>query len=65
MILTPPCHQDFRVTPVIHIVVNVIKKKTCLKTPTCLLIDDKEELISFGYEPEHKYSVIVIDRYQN
>jgi hypothetical protein len=30
----------------------VIKKKTCLKTPTCLLLDDKDELISFGYEPE-------------
>ena len=65
MILTPPCRQDFRVTPVIHIVVNVIKKKTCLKTPTCLLLDDKEELISFGYEAENKYCDIVIDRNQN
>jgi hypothetical protein len=42
-----------------------MKKKTCLKTPTCLLLDDKEELISFGYEAENKYSDIVIDRKQN
>jgi hypothetical protein len=36
-----------------------------LKTPTCLLLDDKEELVSFGYEAENKYSNIVIDRKQN
>jgi hypothetical protein len=36
-----------------------------LKTPTCLLLDDKEELISFGYEAENKYSNIVIDLKQN
>ena len=36
-----------------------------LKTPTCLLLDDKEELVSFGYEAENKYSDIVIDRKQN
>ena len=36
-----------------------------LKTPTCLLLDDKEELVSFGYEAENKYSDIVIARKQN
>ena len=36
-----------------------------LKTPTCLLLDDKEELVSFGFEAENKYSDIVIDRKQN
>ena len=36
-----------------------------LKTPTCLLLDDKEELVSFGYEAENKYSNIVIARKQN
>ena len=36
-----------------------------LKTPTCLLLDDKEELVSFEYEAENKYSDIVIDRKQN
>ena len=36
-----------------------------LKTPTCLLLDDKEELVSFGYEAENKYSDIVIDGKQN
>ena len=36
-----------------------------LKTPTCLLLDDKEELVSFGYEAENKYSNSVIDSKQN
>ena len=36
-----------------------------LKTPTCLLLDDNEELVSFGYEAENKYSDIVIHRKQN
>ena len=36
-----------------------------LKTPTCLLLDDKEEFVSFGYEAENMYSDIVIDRKQN
>ena len=35
------------------------------KTPTCLLLDDNEELVSFGYEAENKYSEIVHDRKQN
>ena len=35
------------------------------KTPTCLLLDDNEELVSFGYEAENKYSDIVIDHQQN
>jgi hypothetical protein len=36
-----------------------------LKTSTCLLLNDKEELVSFGYEAENKYSDIVIDCKQN
>jgi hypothetical protein len=36
-----------------------------LKTPTCLLLDIKKELVSFGYEAENNYSDIVIDRKQN
>jgi hypothetical protein len=36
-----------------------------LKTPTCLLLDDKEELVSFGYEAENKYSDIVFEGKQN
>ena len=36
-----------------------------LKTPTCLILDDKEELVSFGYEAENKYSDIVMDHKQN
>lgn len=36
-----------------------------LKTPTCLLLDNKEELSSFGYEAENKYTDIVYDRKQN
>jgi hypothetical protein len=31
----------------------------------CLLLDDNEELVSFGYEAENKYSDIVIDRKKN
>ena len=36
-----------------------------LKTPTCLLLDDKEDLVSFGYEAENKYSNIVSENKQN
>lgn len=36
-----------------------------LKTPTCLLLNDKEELVSFGYEAENKYADIVMDHKQN
>ncbi|XP_071144370.1 heat shock 70 kDa protein 12B-like [Mytilus edulis] len=36
-----------------------------LKTPTCLLLDDNEELVSFGYEAENRYTDIVMDREQN
>lgn len=32
-----------------------------LKTPTCLLLDNNEELVSFGYEAENKYADIVLD----
>ena len=34
------------------------------KTPTCLFLDDRNELVSFGYEAENKYSDIVFDRKQ-
>ncbi|XP_052089282.1 heat shock 70 kDa protein 12A-like [Mytilus californianus] len=36
-----------------------------LKTPTCLLLDNNEELVSFGYEAENKYADIVLDGQQN
>lgn len=36
-----------------------------MKTPTCLLLDDNEELVSFGYEAENKYADIVMDHKQN
>ena len=36
-----------------------------LKTPTCWLLDEKKELVSFGYEAENKYSDISIKRKQN
>jgi molecular chaperone DnaK (HSP70) len=36
-----------------------------LKTPTCLLLNDNEEFVSFGYQAENKYSNIVIDRKKN
>ncbi|VDI52483.1 Hypothetical predicted protein [Mytilus galloprovincialis] len=36
-----------------------------LKTPTCLLLNDKKELDSFGYEAENKYADIVMDDEQD
>ena len=36
-----------------------------LKTPTCLLLDDNEEFVSFGYEAENKYSDFIIDGKRN
>ncbi|XP_071142785.1 heat shock 70 kDa protein 12A-like [Mytilus edulis] len=36
-----------------------------LKTPTCLLLNDKEEFVSFGYEAENRYSEIAMDHEQN
>lgn len=36
-----------------------------LKTPTCLLLNDKEKLESFGYEAENRYSEISMDHKQN
>ena len=41
------------------------QKHLSLKTLTCLLLDNKEELVSFDYEAENKYSDIVIERKQN
>ena len=61
--------DDFKKDP-LKIVANQAwnagsQRHLSLKTPTCLLLDDKEELVSFGYEAENKYSDIVIDRKQN
>ena len=61
--------DDFKKDPLM-IVINQAwnvgsQRHISLKTPTCLLLDDKEELVSFGYEAENKYSDIVIDRKQN
>ncbi|XP_063447377.1 heat shock 70 kDa protein 12A-like [Mytilus trossulus] len=36
-----------------------------LKTPTCLLLNNKKELDSFGYEAENKYADIVMDDEQD
>ncbi|XP_076111559.1 heat shock 70 kDa protein 12A-like [Mytilus galloprovincialis] len=36
-----------------------------LKTPTCLLLNDRKELDSFGYEAENKYADIVMDDEQD
>lgn len=36
-----------------------------LKTPTCLLLNQKQKFESFGYEAETKYSTIVIRKKQN
>jgi hypothetical protein len=40
-------------------------RRSSLKTPTCLLLDDKEELVSFGYEAENDYFDIINDGKQN
>ncbi|XP_076100918.1 heat shock 70 kDa protein 12A-like [Mytilus galloprovincialis] len=32
-----------------------------LKTPTCLLLNEKKELVSFGYEAENDYAELVLD----
>ena len=60
--------DDFKKDP-LNIVANQTwiagsQKHVSLKTPTCLLLDDKEELVSFGYEAENKYSNILIDHKQ-
>lgn len=36
-----------------------------LKTPTCLLLDEKENIVSFGYEAENDYADVVLERKQN
>lgn len=36
-------------------------KLISLKTPTCLLIDDKGDFNSFGYEAENKYATLAED----
>lgn len=35
-----------------------------LKTPTCLLLDAKKNMVAFGYDAENKYIDIVIDKEQ-
>lgn len=61
--------DDFKKDPLI-IVANQAwnagsQRHLSLKTPTCLLLDDNEELVSFGYEAENKYADIVIDNEQD
>lgn len=36
-----------------------------LKTPTCLLLDDKKQFIAFGYDAENQYADIVMDDKQD
>ncbi|XP_071141783.1 heat shock 70 kDa protein 12B-like [Mytilus edulis] len=36
-----------------------------LKTPTCLLLNDKKQLIAFGYDAENQYADIVMDEKQD
>jgi hypothetical protein len=36
-----------------------------LKTPTCLLLDDKKQLVAFGYDAENRYADIVMDGEQD
>lgn len=37
------------------------KQLLSLKTPTCLLLDKKREIVSFGYEAEDAYAELVLD----
>lgn len=37
------------------------EKLVSLKTPTCLLLDDKENFHSFGYVAENKYADLAAD----
>jgi hypothetical protein len=37
------------------------KQLLSLKTPTCLLLDKKKEIVSFGYEAEDAYAELVLD----
>ena len=32
-----------------------------LKTPTCLLLDGRKQIVSFGYEAENAYAELVLD----
>ncbi|CAG2190458.1 unnamed protein product [Mytilus edulis] len=36
-----------------------------LKTPTCLLLNDKKQFIAFGYDAENQYADIVMDEKQD
>lgn len=36
-----------------------------LKTPTCLLLNNKKEFVAFGYDAENMFSDIVIEGEQN
>lgn len=42
-----------------------IREAISLKTPTCLLLNEEKEIVSFGYEAENEYSDIVMDGRQN
>ena len=32
------------------------------KTPTCLLLDKEKKFVAFGYEAEHRYAELVMDK---
>jgi hypothetical protein len=32
-----------------------------LKTPTCLLLDGRKQIVSFGYEAENDYAELALD----
>jgi hypothetical protein len=61
--------NDFKMDP-LKIVGNQAwngggRRHLSLKIPTCLLLDDKEEFVSFGYEAENNYTDTVMDNKQN
>ena len=37
------------------------RKLLSLKTPTCLLLDGRKQIVSFGYEAENDYAKLVLD----
>jgi hypothetical protein len=41
------------------------KQLMSLKTPTCLLLDNRKEIVSFGYEAEDAHAELVLDGVHN
>ena len=37
------------------------RQRLSLKTPTCLLLDGRKEIVSFGYEAENDYAELVLE----